>query len=812
MNKLVILELEGDFQTSGFRATLEVRSDGDFSALKVKGFLPPAPDLARQLQQHWQQSYRALGLAQRIKGQKIIYKGSINRRVTECRESAREICDRFRTWLNAESFQTIDRRLREDLDRDDLIRFLLRTDDPQLQKLPWHQWDFFERYTHAELALSSTEYENVLQPVIVTKHETIRILAILGSSKGIDLEADRARLAALPQAEVEFLVEPHRQQISDRLWEQHWDILFFAGHSETQQETGRIYINKTDSLSLTELKYGLRRAIAHGLQLAIFNSCDGLGLASELQQLNLPQIIVMREPIADQVAHAFLQYFLDAFSKNMPLYLAMRQARERLQGLEHQFPCASWLPVICQNSAVMPPIWQDLLDQDLAQSHLSATLLPVTFPPSRLENSVPPSQTGAFLSMRTGDRLLSILPSVWSVLWVSTLVTVSVMGLRWFGLLEPWEFKAFDQLMRLHAAEGRDHRLLVVAITQSDIDRLGNEYPISDRTLLTTLQKLNADQPRVIGMDIYREQATGLGWQQLTQYLQQSDRIIPICTHSDRNDPDSGIAPPPHLPALQIGFADAAIDPDGIVRRHLLALSPPHTSPCAASYSLSAQLALRYLEAKGIALEFPTPDQWQLGPTRLNLLEPHRGFYHQPESTRGHQILLNYRMYNAFDDIAHQVSLTDVLTNRVDPALIKDKVVLIGVTAAAVKDDFLTPYGSKLRGLMFHTQMVSQLLSAVEDQRLLLRFWPFWADTVWVWLWSVVGGVVICWIHPSSRGWVAGSLIILLVGVSIGGIAKSGVVLPLIPSLLAAIASGGLLVISPATNRHYSSSFIRKPM
>jgi hypothetical protein len=78
----------------------------------------------------------------------------------------------------------------------------------------------------------------------------------------------------LPDAEVEFLVEPERRQLNNKLWEQPWDILFFAGHSKTFGETGQIYINQIDSLSLNELKYGLNKAIAQGLQLAIFNSCD----------------------------------------------------------------------------------------------------------------------------------------------------------------------------------------------------------------------------------------------------------------------------------------------------------------------------------------------------------------------------------------------------------------------------------------------------------------------------------------------------------------------------------------------------------
>jgi Protein of unknown function (DUF1822) len=40
-------------------------------------------------------------------------------------------------------------------------RFLIRTNDLNLQKLPWHEWDFFERYPKAEVALSAPEYEAI---------------------------------------------------------------------------------------------------------------------------------------------------------------------------------------------------------------------------------------------------------------------------------------------------------------------------------------------------------------------------------------------------------------------------------------------------------------------------------------------------------------------------------------------------------------------------------------------------------------------------------------------------------------------------
>ena len=88
------------------------------------------------------------------------------------------------------------------------------------------------------------------------------------------------------------------------------------------------------------------------MKLAIFNSCDGLGLARNLADLRIPYTIVMREPIPDIVAQHFLEYFLTVFASGESLYTSVQQARVRLQEeLESQYPCASWIPVIFQNPA-----------------------------------------------------------------------------------------------------------------------------------------------------------------------------------------------------------------------------------------------------------------------------------------------------------------------------------------------------------------------------------------------------------------------------------------------------------------------------
>lgn len=135
---------------------------------------------------------------------------------------------------------------------------------------------------------------------------------------------------------------------------------FFSGHSLTEGTTGRIFLNATDSLTIDELRYGLQTAVDQGLQIAFFNSCDGLGIASELEALHIPQIIVMREPVPDRVAQQFLKYFLQDYTNGVSLYQSVRNSRKKLQGLEGEFPCASWLPLIVQDSLSSPPTWRSL--------------------------------------------------------------------------------------------------------------------------------------------------------------------------------------------------------------------------------------------------------------------------------------------------------------------------------------------------------------------------------------------------------------------------------------------------------------------
>lgn len=358
LGKLVVLKLGQGNLNTGFPVTLQISLEGEHPYFESNGELPPAPELAVAYTQ-WQISYRhSLQGNLRIKFPETQVTNISKRDLfKECDRLSFNLHKQVNSWLNSPQFRPLKEQLLEKLNPDESIRILLQTADNQLRRIPLHLWDFFERYPQAEMAISSTTYERKSKFPSPKSH--LKILAILGDSTGINIHQDRALLEQLPNTQVNFLVEPQRQVLNDELWLQEWDILFFAGHSFTESEAGIGYfrINPTDSLTVTELKNALTKAIAQGLQLAIFNSCDGLGLASNLADLHIPQLIVMREPIPDKVAQEFLKNFLTEFSRKKPLYQSVREARMKLQGLENDFPCASWLPVICQNPAEIPLEW-----------------------------------------------------------------------------------------------------------------------------------------------------------------------------------------------------------------------------------------------------------------------------------------------------------------------------------------------------------------------------------------------------------------------------------------------------------------------
>ncbi|AFY47246.1 putative transmembrane sensor domain protein [Nostoc sp. PCC 7524] len=763
MSKLIILNLGKGNLKQGFPTVIAQLWQTDApTPMQFTGGLPAAPQL-EYLYRRWQQMYTALYAhlgwrTRNFANFEIDEEDVTHISHQEFDNLSQELQHSLNSWLSSPLFLNIDRKVRTQLLPTEEIRCIITAESPEVLQLPWCLWHFLSDYSQAEIALSPPEYSCSVKRNLKKPHGKVRILAILGDRHQIDLETDRNLLQQLPHTELQFLVEPNRCQLTEQLWQSGWDILFFAGHSSSQGQ-GRISLNSEETLTIEQLKYGLQQAIAQGLQLAIFNSCDGLELAQDLADLHLPQVIVMREPVPDRIAQEFLKHFLELFSQGKTLYAAVREARQRLQSLENDFPCATWLPIICQNPAEISPTWQDLSGR-------------------RVGLQLPRPHMGQFPA----------------VVVSSLMTTFMIVLIRLLGGLQPLELAAFDQLMRWRPQEQPDSRLLVVTVTDQDIQAQGKEPrqgSLSDKHLNLLLAKLEQYQPAAIGLDIYRDFPVSANQPELAKRMQTSDRLIAICKRADPEYDPTGILPPPEIPETRLGFSDFIEDDDSVLRRHLLAMTPnPISSSCTPAYAFSIKLAFLYLQAQGITAGFTPEWNLQLGNKTFPRLHNRTGGY-QSIDAQGSQILLNYRFSPTVQAIAPQVTLTQILNGKVNPHAIKGRIILIGVTSNSSSDYWFTPYGKSpaktIPGVIVQAQIVSQILSAALDNRHLIWVWTQWGEIAWIGSWSLIGGLL-AW-YSSRKTYlviVVGAALVTLYSVCYFTFIQGGWI-PLIPPAIALV-------------------------
>lgn len=257
MAKLILLKFErGNFQ-EGFEVSLRIGEQNNDSSdwlTEISGKFPPSPNLP-ELYQQWHSDYNALDkLRLSVKTAQIGHTDDI---LKHCTQSAQNFKQAFKNWLLSENraFQQLREKIQAAVNPQENFRIIIQTEDILLRKLPWHEWDLVaDTYINAEIALSTKDFGQ--STVKDRPQKMVRILGILGDSTGINVEKDRQILTEqLPNAEIIFLSEPQRSDLSDALWERHWMILFFSGHSSSDKG-GIIRINPSDELSISDLKYG----------------------------------------------------------------------------------------------------------------------------------------------------------------------------------------------------------------------------------------------------------------------------------------------------------------------------------------------------------------------------------------------------------------------------------------------------------------------------------------------------------------------------------------------------------------------------
>jgi adenylate cyclase len=362
--------------------------------------------------------------------------------------------------------------------------------------------------------------------------------------------------------------------------------------------------------------------------------------------------------------------------------------------------------------------------------------------------SLPETKAQKTRDRKSNDRRSSTSRKVnwlweWRGVWIVTpTIAGIVIAMRLLGWLQPWEWMAFDQYVRTRPQELTDDRIVIVGINEADLRKV-RQWPIPDALLAQLLEKIKAQNPKVIGLDLYRDLPVQPGYSTLAKVFETTPNLVGI-EKVDEQNPSAAVAPPPILAQRgQVGVNNVVVDTDGKLRRGVLAYKK-NGEPIP---SFSMLVAGIYLEQQNILPQPRTdnPKIFQWGKHVFRPFQPNDGGYVRADDG-GYQFLLNYRgPANSF----RTVSLTQVLEGRIPKDLMRDRIVLIGSTATSLNDFFYTPYSGeqistqqRTTGVEIQANIISHILSTALDGRPSIQTWPESVEWLWIVLWSGVGATL----------------------------------------------------------------------
>ena len=417
-------------------------------------------------------------------------------------------------------------------------------------------------------------------------------------------------------------------------------------------------------------------------------------------------------------------------------------------------------------------------------------------------------------------------------------ILVFILVLRVLGSMQPLELFVYDRMLQMRQTEKIDETITVVTVNEKTLNNgdyattYEGSKTLTDRTVYQILQKINQYNPKVIGLDIYRDITLPPddreGGESLREYLRQNENIVSICQKIVKNpNPDENyFGAPTTVSSNQIGFADVPSDSQDsqqrdMYRRQFFMLSNnpqdnPQDSICNTKYPLSVQAGLRYLgirnydfgnDLEGYSIKFLSDRQKadpSIYPTTFHAIRRYQGGYykfHDPKTQTkkgGIQILINYRDHNQQQPF-NSIDLSDILNNSLDSEdledKIKDRIVLLGYGFNTKKDNHNTPYGL-MEGVYVQAHMTSQIINAVKNNRSLLYAFNWWQDAIIISFFGVgLGTVIGLRTDRKFIRWCKYAVsIIIIYGACFIIIQFNGLWMPFVPLILGLVLSGEIAV------------------
>ncbi len=277
-----------------------------------------------------------------------------------------DLLKEFQDWLHGKELYQI-RCLLAQASFEQTVQLYIQCNELSLAKLPWESWQIEAEFNRqSSIQILRTAPEIISASVSTVKRVCPRILAILGDDTGLDFQAEREAIQKQLKgiASVQFEgwgISSATDDLQTRLCQviehpQGWDVLFFAGHSN-ETGSGELMIAPDTAVFVHELEKSIKIAKTNGLQVAIFNSCKGLKIANALISWGINHVVVMREPIRNDVAQKFFEKFVQSLAAYQNVYSATCSACNFLflnAQKNFQYPSAFLVPSIYAYPGTVP--------------------------------------------------------------------------------------------------------------------------------------------------------------------------------------------------------------------------------------------------------------------------------------------------------------------------------------------------------------------------------------------------------------------------------------------------------------------------
>jgi adenylate cyclase len=382
-------------------------------------------------------------------------------------------------------------------------------------------------------------------------------------------------------------------------------------------------------------------------------------------------------------------------------------------------------------------------------------------------------------------------PPVVAGLMICISVFALVAGMRTMGFLEILEISVYDWLIRLQPMPATENPYVsLISVTDEDIRTY--RWPLTDEILARALTEISLYEPRVIGLDIYRDLSVLPGKEELDNVFTENQNIIASMKFG--TDEEAGIPPPPVLAgSLRVGFNDVLVDPGGVVRRGILFLDDGEE----AYYSFDLKAALLYLAHEGI---YPEPDPafpdfFKLGDTTIPPFQSNDGGYTGADD-KGYQYLLDFKRDHRN---IPSFTLHQLLSGEIPEGALAERVVLLGFDSQGVKDFFYTPhsrgleYNQEVVGIALHAQFIDHLIRLGLEGGRITRTWNERTETLWILLWCLVGTALGYRIRSIWYFITMGLMILLVIGLAVYLSFLLGWWIPFVPPIAAGLSTAATM-------------------